>query len=187
MSADELGGAFGPRPDGRSGAASIRLVAFDAAFDRSAFDCGEQAVNEWFRRQAGQSQRSNNTRTILAVHGNRVVGFYASRVGTMEKDDVAEAFGVGKARYPMPAILLAQLGVDVRSQGHGLGVSLLVHALESFLVVADKVGVQVILVEALTTELCAFYRKMGFRSLEDRHLRMFMSVKALRATFDAAQ
>ena len=183
MSAQELGG---PGADGELASEPIRLVAFDAAFDRSAFDCGQQAVNDWFRRQAGQSQRSNNTRTILAVQGTWVAGFYASRVGTMEKGEVAEAFGVGRARYPMPAILLAQLGVDVRSQGRGLGVSLLVHALESFLAVADKVGVEVVLVDALTTELCAFYRKMGFRSLEDRHLRMFMPVKVLRATFDAA-
>ena len=176
----------GLRSDGNDAGVPIRLVPFAAAFDRSMFDCGEQSVNDWFRRQAGQSQRSNNARTILAVQGTRVVGFYASRVGTMDKGEVAEAFGVGKARYPMPAILLAQLGVDVRSQGRGLGVSLLVHALESFLAVADQVGVEVILVDALTTELCAFYRKMGFRSLEDRHVRMFMPVKVLRATFDAS-
>ena len=179
-------GHTGRSVDADQANAPIRLVPFAASFDRSAFDCGEQAVNDWFRRQAGQSQRSNNTLTILAVQGARVVGFYASRVGTMEKGEVAEAFGVGRARYPMPAILLAQLGVDARSQGRGLGVSLLVHALESFLTVADKVGVEVILVDALTTELCAFYRKMGFRSLEDRHLRMFMPVKVLRATFDAS-
>ncbi|GAA4142769.1 GNAT family N-acetyltransferase [Leifsonia shinshuensis] len=181
MSAQELRGA-----DGEPAGAPIRLVAFDAAFDRSVFDCGEQAVNDWFRRQAGQSHRSNNARTVLAVQGFAVVGFYASRVGTMERGEVAEAFGGGRGRYPMPAILLAQLGVDVRSQGRGLGARLLVHALESFLAVADKVGVEVILVDALTPELCAFYRKMGFRSLEDRHLRMFMPVKVLRATFNAS-
>lgn len=104
----------------------------------------------------------------------------------MSRDEVAEAFGVGRSRYPKPAILLAQLGVDASMQGQGLGMRLLVHALANFLTVADKVGVEVVLVEAMSTELCAFYRKMGFRSLEDRHLRMFMPVEVLRATFEAA-
>lgn len=164
----------------------VRLVAFDSAFDRSEFDCGEPQVNDWFRRHAGQSHRSSNTRTVLAVAGDRIVGFHSSQVGAMSRDEVAEAFGVGRSRYPKPAILLAQLGVDASMQGQGLGMRLLVHALANFLTVADKVGVEVVLVEAMSTELCAFYRKMGFRSLEDRHLRMFMPVEVLRATFEAA-
>ncbi|MFE4467581.1 GNAT family N-acetyltransferase [Leifsonia sp. NPDC056824] len=164
----------------------VRLVAIDPAFDRSEFDCGDPRVNDWFRRHAGQSHRSSNTRTVLAVTGDRVVGFHSSQVGTMSRGEVAEAFGVGRSRYPKPAILLAQLGVDKSMQGKGLGMRLLVHALANFLTVADKVGVEVVLVDALSTELCAFYRKMGFRSLEDRHLRMFMPVEVLRATFEAA-
>ena len=164
----------------------VRFVPFATRFDRSAFDCGADSVNSWFRTQAGQADRAGAPRTVLAVRGDSVVGFYASVVGAMSRDEVAEAFGIGRARYPIPAILLAQMGVHVSEQGRGLGKALLVHALAAFVDVSKLTGFEVVIVDALTNELCAFYRKMGFTSLEDHPLRLFMTVKTLRATFESA-
>ncbi len=115
------------------------------------------------------------------------MGFYASLVTQMEKDEAAEAFGIGRAKYPKPAILLAQLGVDRAEQASGLGRRLLVHALTNFVEASKLVGFEVVLVDALSNEVCAFYRKMGFISLEDHPLRLFMTLKTLRATFKSVE
>lgn len=103
----------------------------------------------------------------------------------MERDEVAQAFGVGRARYPKPAILIAQLGVDASAQRKGVAKTLLVHALEGVLRVSEHTGVEVVLVDALNDQVCAFYRKMGFRSLEDHPLRLFMPERSLRETFES--
>ncbi|NUU05040.1 GNAT family N-acetyltransferase [Leifsonia sp. C5G2] len=165
---------------------AIRFVPFSSRFDRSTFDCGEAPVNSWFRTQAGQADRAGAPRTVLAVRGQEIVGFYSSVVGVMTRDEAAQAFGIGRAKYPLSAILLAQMGVDTREQGKGLGKLLLVHALTAFVEVSKLTGFEVVLVDALTNELCAFYRKMGFTSLEDHPLRLFMTTKNLRATFASA-
>ena len=167
------------------GSEPIRIIPFDPTIDRSTFACGQGSVDAWFATQAGRSDRVGAPRTFLAVRGRSVAGFYASVVTQMGRDEVAEAFGIGKSRYPKPAVLLAQLGVDRTEQGRGLGRLLLVHALTSFLEASKLVGFEVVLVDALSSEVCAFYRKMGFTSLEDHPLRLFMTVKTLRATFDS--
>lgn len=166
-------------------AVAYEIVSFHSRYDRSGFDCGEPSVNEWIRTQAGQSERSGGTRTFLAVTEDEILGFYASLAVTMDRDEVAQAFGVGHARYPKPAILLAQMGVITSAQGAGIAKALLVHALEGVLRASQHTGVEVVLVDALNDEVCAFYRKMGFRSLEDHQLRLFMPVKSLRATFES--
>jgi hypothetical protein len=52
----------------REGAA-VEIVAFDRSLDRSSFNCGQADLDDWLRRQAGQQERANNTRTFLAVQG----------------------------------------------------------------------------------------------------------------------
>ena len=164
-------------------AAPYEIVSLHSRYDRSRFDCGDASVNEWFRTHAGRSERAGGTRAFLAIRDVEILGFYASLAITMERDEVAQAFGVGRARYPKPAILLAQLGVNTTAQRRGVAKALLVHALEGVLRASEYTGVEVVLVDALNDDVCAFYRKMGFRSLEDHTLRLFMPVKSLRATF----
>ena len=113
-----------------------------------------------------------------------MVGFYTTTSRSVEPGEEALAFGLGRRRYPIPAVLIAQVGVTRAVQGHGIGATLLVDALARILGVADNVGFEMVLVDALNLEACAFYRKMQFESLEDNPLRLFMTIKKLRKTFD---
>ena len=100
----------------------IDIVPFDHRYDRAAFSCGKPDMDDWLKRYAGQSERSGTARTSLAVDPalRTVLGYYATTA----------AFGVGKHRYPLPAILIARLAVAREAQGRGLGKRLLVDALQ---------------------------------------------------------
>ena len=163
------------------------IRALGSSDDRTAFDCGEVSVTTWFRHHAGRAQRTGGARTFVAVSGAALIGFYATLAVTMERDEVAEAFGVGRRRYPKPAVLIAQLGVDRRFHGSGIGRALLVHALGGAIGAADRIGIEVLLVDALSEQTAEFYRRHGFRSLAEHPLRLFMTVKSLRAAFAAAE
>jgi hypothetical protein len=74
----------------------VEIVAFDRKLDRSSFSCGKPDLDDWLKRQAGQQERANNTRTFLAVEGQEVVGYYAAttyRLGSMRLPRCSESGG----------------------------------------------------------------------------------------------
>lgn len=166
----------------------MKIVEFDKSYAREDFSCGKPALDEWLQRYAGQSDKSNTTRTFLGVgeNSNRIHGYYAMKACELDLDDAALAFGVGKRRYPVPAMLLVRLAVDTDYQGTGVGKRLLVDALERLVDVSRSIGYEVVVVDSIDMEASTFYRKYGFTNFTDMDLKLFMTTKTLKATFDAA-
>ena len=83
-------------------ALEVPIVAFGKSFDRSRFTSGNADLDDWLRTKAGQGERSDNTRTFLALDpgGERVIGYYATTTYRLELDEAARALGAGKRRYP---------------------------------------------------------------------------------------
>jgi GNAT superfamily N-acetyltransferase len=154
--------------------------------DRSGFSCGVEELDEWLRSQATQQQRKNNAVTYVALHpdDNRVVGYYSSLTYRLDLDEAAAAYGVGKRRYPVPAVLLARLAVCQSFQGNRLGEALLVHAMHNASEVADRVGVEVLVVHAINKDAAAFYGRYGFTQFADHDLHLFMPTKTIRRALD---
>ena len=107
----------------------MEIFAFDRRFDRGSFSCGKPDLDDWLKTKAGQQERANNTGTFLAIEEVRVVGYYATTTYRLGLGEVAEMYGTDKRTYPIPAVLLARLAVDIGFQGCGIGSKLLVHAL----------------------------------------------------------
>lgn len=162
----------------------METVAFNRGFDRSRFRCGKPELDDWLKTKAGQQERSNNTRTFLAVEDERIVGYYATTSYQLGLDAAAAIFGLGKRRYPIPAVLLARLAVDEEFQGHGVGKTLLVHALTEIARASRSVGFEVVVVHAIDKEAVTFYAQAGFTRFEDNDLHLFMPVKNLLATLE---
>lgn len=168
---------------------ALDVVPFDRRWDRSAFSCGKADLDTWLITQAGQQERNNNTRTFLAVAADstRVVGYYSTTTYRLDLDEAAVAFGVGKRRYPVPAVLLARLAVDDAWKGRGLGQRLLVHALRSIAGASLSIGFEVVVVHAIDAEAAAFYARFGFIPFADHDLHLFLPVTSVRATFAAIE
>lgn len=154
--------------------------------DRSGFDCGVEELNDWLKTQATQQQKKDNAVTFVALHpdDNRVVGYYSSLTYRLDLDEAAAAYGVGKRRYPVPALLLARLAVCQSFQGNRLGELLLLHALHNASEVADRVGVEVLVVHAINKDAAAFYGRYGFTQFADHDLHLFMPAKTIRKALE---
>jgi GNAT superfamily N-acetyltransferase len=161
----------------------MEIVSYLKSFDRSSFDCGVPELNERLRTQATQQEVANNTRTFLAIDDDQVVGYYATTTYRLELDEVAVAFGSGKRKFPIPAVLLARLAVDKKAQGQGVGARLLVHALTEFARAGESVGFEVEVVHAIDADAVMFYARFGFQRFEAHPLHLFMPTKDLLRTF----
>jgi hypothetical protein len=164
-----------PRPE---------LIGFD--HDVSDFDCGSVAQTTWLRRHALAAQAANSARTYVVRHaGTRtVVGYYALVAGSVAHEAVPPRVTKGIGRYPVPVVVLARLGVDLREQGRGLGAGLVQDALLQTAAVSDRVAVRALLIHAETPEAVAFYRHVSpaFEpSPTDLH-HLILLMKDLRAS-----
>lgn len=160
---------------------SFVIESFSRELNRATFDCGEESLNYWLHAQSGQQEKRGNTRTFLAreENVNHVVGYYSSVIAQIEASQSAQVIGVGTGRYPISAVLIARLAVDLNHQGSGLGSLLLVHALRGALSISEHAGLEVVVVDALNVEAMAFYRRHGFASFEDNPLRLFVTLKQI--------
>ncbi|MGD0244058.1 MAG: GNAT family N-acetyltransferase [Streptosporangiaceae bacterium] len=155
------------------------ILAFDRRFDRGSFSCGKPDLDEWLKTRARQQERANNTRTFLAVEGATVIGYYATTAYRLDLDEVAEMYGIGRRRYPIPAVLLARLAVDMGSSGHGIGSRLLLHALSQIAEASRHVGFEVVVVHAIDREAVTFYARRGFTRFEDHDLHLIYAGEGL--------
>ena len=123
------------------------IKRLSSAHDRGSFDCGEQALDEYPRRYAGQHDRKGSARTYVAVErgGTAVNGYYTMSSGAVSFEIVPEKL----PRLPVPVVLLGRLAVDRTAQEHGLGAVLLIHALKRAVDVSGQLGVHAVAVDAL--------------------------------------
>ena len=82
------------------------------------------------------------------------------------------------------------IAVDRSWQGHGLGSDLAIDALGRALSVAGEIGLKLVMLDVIDdggdevfARRMAFYRRLGFRSFQDRPERMFIAMDTIRAMF----
>jgi GNAT superfamily N-acetyltransferase len=153
-----------------------------ARHDATAFACGEESLDRWVIRYAGQGERRDATRTFVAVGGDGAVrGYYTLLAGQVEHD---EATGPVRRRlpphFPIPVAILARIAVDAGSQGEGLGSRLLDEALERVCRAAREVGVRAVVVHALDAAAAGFYERWGFRGLSSTPRTLMVTLAELR-------
>jgi hypothetical protein len=96
----------------------------DQRVKRENFDCGVGELNEYLQKYARQNHKKGIAKTVVAIPetGNReVVSYYSIAVGEIKREFLPEIYRRGLPRYPVPAILVGKLAVDVTIQGSGLG------------------------------------------------------------------
>jgi GNAT superfamily N-acetyltransferase len=151
--------------------------------DRSGFDCGHPALSDWLRKQAGQFEERDLTRTYVLVDPgqSRVWGYYSISSCQVRYEDLPpRSTGRLPRRASIPAALIGRLAVDRSLQGQGLGGALLVDALRRIRGLADAIGMRVIIVDAIDAEAEAFYRRHGFEPIIGHPGRLFLSIRSIQ-------
>jgi len=145
--------------------------------DRETFDCGEESLNAFLERYAGQNERKGLSRTFVAVKDDspKIYGYYSLSGGSVE-------FGLindNLPRYPVPVIHLGRLAVDVSAQGQHLGQMLLAHAFKRSLILSRHIGIYAVEVYALNEQARRFYLRFGLTELKDDKQHLYITVKDL--------
>ena len=147
--------------------------------DRKAFDCGEQSLNQYLHRYAGQDIRRRVNRVFVASFLDRpqqVVGYYSLSAGSLDATDLPEALERRLPKYPVPAALLGRLAVTQSCRGKGLGSILLVDALQRVAQASQVMAVYTVVVDALNAEAARFYAQFGFTPLPSQPLKLFLPI-----------
>ena len=157
--------------------ALIRLL--DAGHRREGFDCGEDALNEFLLRQAGQQQRRGFGKTYVALadDGVSVTGFVTVSAGQVATSSLPVQSKL--PRYPAPILRIGRLGVDVRHQGKGVGQDLLAFALRLAVEFSQRVGLYAVVVDAKHDQAKAFYERLGFVACVDQPLCLYLPIATL--------
>jgi GNAT superfamily N-acetyltransferase len=147
------------------------------------FACGEEPLDRWLHRYAGQGERRDATRTFVAIDGHRSVrGYYTLVAGQLEHAEATEAVSKGLSpHFPIPVAILARLAVDEHSQKQGLGASLLNDAFERICRAAEEVAVRAVVVHALNDVAAGFYERFGFRGLSAAPRTLMVTLAELRS------
>lgn len=144
--------------------------------DRASFNCGEAELDGWFHKRAGQDERRNVARVIVALDENeRIVGFYSLSAFSLSLDEVPSDLAAKLPKYDrIPAALIGRLARDLSVRGAGLGELLVADAIRRILSAARELAVFAIIVEAKNAAASDFYRSMGFQPFPDHPTRLFM-------------
>ena len=157
--------------------------------DREAFDCGEQALNEFLRRYARKSHELGGGKTFLAIddaHNKTILGFYSLSPATISYARTPEIVRRGLARHDVPGFRLARLAVDQRFQGQGLGGQLLLAAGRRCLLASAEVGGVVLVIDAKNETVAHWYAGYGAVPLVDSPLTLLLPLATIEAALKKA-
>jgi predicted N-acetyltransferase YhbS len=146
------------------------------------FSCGNELLDRWLVRYAGQNQRRDAARTFVAANDQRVYGYYTLVAGQLDHHEATPDTSKGLSQhFPIPVAILARLAVDVGQQGNGIGAALLNDALVRVVRASEQVAVRAVVVHAVDENASAFYQRFGFRALSATPRTLMATMSALRA------
>lgn len=156
--------------------------------DRGAFDCGDEALNQFLHRHARQSHEKGGAKTYLAVSdGNeKVLGYYSLSPASIAYERAPEVIKRGLARHDVPVFRLGRLAVDLSVQSQGLGGQLLLAAGRRCLLVAAQAGGVALLIDAKNERAAEWYASYGAVPLLDAHLSLLLPFKTIHTALVTA-
>jgi GNAT superfamily N-acetyltransferase len=142
---------------------TVEIRALRPEDDRSSFRSGDEALDLYFHRYAGQNQfRHHIGVTYVAFDELRLLGFLTVSPASL---DAAEATSRRRMPpYPVPVLRIARLAVDQRARGLGIGQALLRFGVELAETMRDEIGCVGVLVDAKDGAV-EFYRRLGFEAV----------------------
>jgi len=157
--------------------------------NREAFDCGEEALNEFLRRYARKSHDLGGAKTFLAIDDSdneTILGFYSLSPAYVAYAATPEVVRRGLARHDVPAFRLARLAVDRKVQGQGIGGQLLLAAGRRCLLASAEVGGVALLIDAKNEKVAGWYASYGAVPMLDMPLTLLLPLATVEAALKIA-
>ena len=151
--------------------------------DRATFESGVEALDRYFRLQAGQDARKNIAAPfVLVPPDGAIAGYYTLSATAVSLAELPARMARKLPRYPLiPATLLGRLAVDQGQQGKGYGRFLLGDALHrSWL---SEIASFAVIVDAKDENARRFYARESFLAFPDQPMKMFLPMADIDALF----
>ena len=149
--------------------------------DRASFSCGEPILDSYLRRQASQDARRHVAQVFVAAGEapGEITGFYTLSAASFEKDELPANLAKRLPHYPVPAVVIGRLAVDLRHRGRRLGEFLLLDAVRRVAHASIAIAVYAIVVDAKNDRARAFYERYGFIPFPSAPRRLFLPIQTL--------
>jgi len=152
------------------------------------FDCGKETINVYLRRYAAKNMALNLNRTFVLTYTAetssekpQVAAYYTLAHQTLVREELSDPSRL--THYPVPVILLAQVGIDRRFHRQGLGAKTLVYALRhAYQIASNPKGVPAtgVVLDVLDYDALAFYQSFEFfLPLTDNPMKLFVPMASL--------
>lgn len=175
---------------------AIEVRLLQETDDRSSFGSGDEHLDLFFRRYAGQNQfRHHIGTTYVAVESETILGFATVTVGHVEIETLPPSMRKKLPDYPLPILRLARLAVDRNAQGRAVGECLMRTVFSVAIELREKLGCVGVVVDAKPGAE-TYYSRHGFvelevveGALEERPTPkpMFLSLSAVVQAFRTAR
>lgn len=145
--------------------------------NREFFDCGDDALNDYFRHHARKSHEQGGAKTFLAISeedNQTVLGFYTLCPASVEYPRVPGLVKRGLARHDVPVFRLGRLAVHLTVQNQGMGGQLLLSAGRRCILAATEVGGVALLIDAKHERAASWYISYGAVPLLDSSLSLLL-------------
>lgn len=141
------------------------------------FDCGNDTLNEYLRRNASQDQRRRFAVCYLLIESatDRMVGYYTLASGGILLNELPPHRQKGLPRYPsVPVARIGRTAIATTVQGQGLGGVLLFDAIKR--ASAASMGVYAVLVDAIDEQAVHFYQRHNLEALVSHPRTLFLPI-----------
>jgi GNAT superfamily N-acetyltransferase len=151
--------------------------------DRTAFSCGVEALDRYFRTQAGQDTRRRVASCfVLVAPDGSVAGYYTLSAASIALADLPAEIARKLPRYPLlPAALMGRLAVDRGRHGQKLGELLLFDAFSRAL--RSELTSYAFVVDAKDEAAQAFYERYRFARLPGPGRRLYLPLAEIARLF----
>lgn len=161
----------------------LRIESLGPQHDRSTFASGVEALDRYFRVQAGQEARKHiATPFVLVLADGSVGGYYTLSATAIKLASLPPGMVRRLPRYPLvAATLLGRLAVDRQHRGKGYGRFLLADAL--FRAVRSEIASFAAVVDAKDETARRFYARESFLPFPDQPMKLFRPLSDIAVLF----
>lgn len=108
-----------------------------------------------------------------------MLGYYTLSPAEIARDFLSNREGRGVPYSSVPGIRIGRLAVSRPYQGQGLGAKILKNALKKCLKASNEFGGRVVIVDAKDDQAASFYRRYGFKEIQQNPLCLVLRVSQL--------
>ena len=168
---------------------SCRFVELDKpVHDRTSFDCGTGELNRFLQQYAVRHMGAGLSKTmVLPSQENeaRICAYYTLSHTEIKRQTLPQSLAKKLPHYPVPVMLIAQLAIDTKVQGQGLGKITLIRALQHCYEINRHLPSYAVVVDALDGGVQGFYEQYGFKVLDthNHRIRLFLPMKTVARLF----